>query len=453
MKHLIFLIIGNLMNFQRLFIFLFLIFSINFLTASSFSDERLQRITAMLDDFVEDKQFPGFVTIITEDGKPILKVVNGYKDIDKKIPMKEDALFRIYSMTKPITGVALMILVDRGLIKLSDPISKFIPEFENTKVVNEAGDFFDLDRPITVLDAATHTSGLIYAWLPTQTIANDIYEEKNLHPYYYLDLEVTADQTDFSIPAEKPYSNICEFAQELASAPLVHQPGEKWTYGVGMDLLGCIIEKVSAMTFGNFLKVNIFDPLDMEDTSFKVPESEINRFTSMYTHKGVRLGDIQREFNDEIFPDDLILMDSYDDSPYLKMNQVEDGGSGLISTAKDYLKFGQMLNNKGRYNDGRILSKEAFEVLSTSQIDNFGFQGLGVVELGVGQAICMAKITQPAFSTFYQSKGSLFWGGAASTYFWADPVEDIVLVHMTQVLGHPVDLRADLDRLTYSSKN
>ena len=173
----------------------------------------------------------------------------------------------------------------------------------------------------------------------------------------------------------------------------------------------------------------------------------------MYTNKGVRLGDIQREFNDEIFPDDLILMDSYDDSPYLKMNQVEDGGSGLISTAKDYLKFGQMLNNKGKYNGGRILSKEAFEVLSTSQIDNFGFQGLGVVELGVGQAICMAKITQPAFSTFYQSKGSLFWGGAASTYFWADPVEDIVLVHMTQVLGHPVDLRTDLDRLTYSSKN
>ena len=151
MKHLIFLIIGNLMNFQRLNIFLFLIFSINFLSASSFSDERLQRITAMLDDLVEEKQFPGFVTIITKDGKPILKVVNGYKDIDKKIPMKEDALFRIYSMSKPITGVALMILVDRGFIKLSDPISKFIPEFKNTKVVNEAGDFFNLDRPVTCL--------------------------------------------------------------------------------------------------------------------------------------------------------------------------------------------------------------------------------------------------------------------------------------------------------------
>ena len=137
MKHLIFLIIGNLMNFQRLNTFLFLIFSINFLSASSFSDERLQRITAMLDDLVEEKQFPGFVTIITKDGKPILKVVNGYKDIDKKIPMKEDALFRIYSMSKPITGVALMILVDRGLIKLSDPISKFIPEFKNTKVFNK----------------------------------------------------------------------------------------------------------------------------------------------------------------------------------------------------------------------------------------------------------------------------------------------------------------------------
>ena len=451
MKHLIFLIIGNYMKFHRINFFLFLFLSINFLSASSFSDERLQRITTMLDDLVEDKQYPGFVTIITKNGKPILKVVNGYKDIDNNIPMTEDALFRIYSMSKPITGVALMILVDRGLIELSDPISKFIPEFKNTKVVNEAGDFFDLDRSVTVLDAATHTSGLIYAWLPTETIANDIYEEKNLHPYYYLDLEVTADQTDFSIPAEKPFSNICEFSQELASAPLVHQPGEKWTYGVGMDLLGCIIEKVSGMTFGNFMKENIFEPLDMKDTAFAVPESEINRFTSMYTHKGASVGDIQREFNDEIFPNDLILMDSYEDSPYLKMNKVEDGGSGLISTAEDYLKFGQMLNDRGTYEGKTILSENAFAMLSGSYMEDFGL--LGIVSLGVGQAICMAKITNPAFSQYYQSEGSLFWGGAASTIFWADPVDDLVLVHMTQVLGHPVDLRAELDRLTYSSRN
>ena len=451
MKHLIFLIIGNYMKFHRINFFLLLFLSINFLSASSFSDERLQRITTMLDDLVEDKQYPGFVTIITKDGKPILKVVNGYKDIDNNIPMTEDALFRIYSMSKPITGVALMILVDRGLIELSDPISKFIPEFKNTKVVNEAGDFFDLDRSVTVLDAATHTSGLIYAWLPTETIANDIYEEKNLHPYYYLDLEVTADQTDFSIPAEKPFSNICEFSQELASAPLVHQPGEKWTYGVGMDLLGCIIEKVSGMTFGNFMRENIFEPLDMKDTAFAVPESEINRFTSMYTHKGASVGDIQREFNDEIFPNDLILMDSYEDSPYLKMNKVEDGGSGLISTAEDYLKFGQMLNDRGTYEGKTILSENAFAMLSGSYMEDFGL--LGIVSLGVGQAICMAKITNPAFSQYYQSEGSLFWGGAASTIFWADPVDDLVLVHMTQVLGHPVDLRAELDRLTYSSRN
>ena len=451
MKHLIFLIIGNHMKFHRINFLLLLFLSINFLSASSFSDERLQRITTMLDDLVEDKQYPGFVTIVTKDGKPILKVVNGYKDIDKNIPMTEDALFRIYSMSKPITGVALMILVDRGLIKLSDPISKFIPEFKNTKVINEAGDFIDLDRSVTVLDAATHTSGLIYAWLPTETIANDIYEEKNLHPYYYLDLEVTADQTDFSIPAEKPFSNICEFSKELASAPLVHQPGEKWTYGVGMDLLGCIIEKVSGMTFGNFMRENIFDPLDMKDTAFAVPESEINRFTSMYTHKGASVGDIQREFNDEIFPNDLILMDSYEDSPYLKMNKVEDGGSGLISTAEDYLKFGQMLNDRGTYEGKTILSENAFAMLSGSYMEDFGL--LGIVSLGVGQAICMAKITNPAFSQYYQSEGSLFWGGAASTIFWADPVDDLVLVHMTQVLGHPVDLRAELDRLTYSSRN
>ena len=218
-----------------------------------------------------------------------------------------------------------------------------------------------------------------------------------------------------------------------------------------MDLLGCIIEKVSGMTFGNFMKENIFDPLGMKDTSFAVPESEINRFTSMYTHKNASVGDIQREFNDEIFPDDLILMDSYEESPYLKTNKVEDGGSGLISTAEDYLKFGQMLNDRGTFGGKTILSEDSFTMLSESYIENFGL--LGVVSLGMGQAICMAKITNPAFSQFYQSEGSLSWGGAASTIFWADPVEDIVLVHMTQVLGHPVDLRADLDRLTYSSRN
>jgi CubicO group peptidase (beta-lactamase class C family) len=133
------------------------------------------------------------------------------------------------------------------------------------------------------------------------------------------------------------------------------------------------------------------------------------------------------------------------------MNKVEDGGSGLISTAEDYLKFGQMLNDRGSFGGKTILSEEAFAMLSESYMENFGL--LGVVSLGMGQAICMAKITNTAFSQFYQSEGSLSWGGAASTIFWADPVEDIVLVHMTQVLGHPVDLRADLDRLTYSSKN
>ena len=144
-------------------------------------------------------------------------------------------------------------------------------------------------------------------------------------------------------------------------------------------------------------------------------------------------------------------MDSYEESPYLKTNKVEDGGSGLISTAEDYLKFGQMLNDRGSFGGVTLLSEEAFTMLSESYMENFGL--LGVVSLGMGQAICMAKITNPAFSQFYQSEGSLSWGGAASTIFWADPVEDIVLVHMTQVLGHPVDLRADLDRLTYSSKN
>ena len=171
----------------------------------------------------------------------------------------------------------------------------------------------------------------------------------------------------------------------------------------------------------------------------------------MYTHKGASVGDIQREFNDEIFPNDLILMDSYEDSPYLKMNKVEDGGSGLISTAEDYLKFGQMLNDRGSFEGKTILSENAFAMLSGSYMEDFGL--LGIVSLGVGQAICMAKITNPAFSQYYQSEGSLFWGGAASTIFWADPVDDLVLVHMTQVLGHPVDLRAELDRLTYSSRN
>ena len=242
-------------------------------------DLDFSKYTSYLSKEISRGNYPGFVTLIYKDGEIIFSDTRGFSDIESQTPLKEDSLFRIYSMSKPITGAALMILVEEGKVSLSDPVEKYIPEFKNTKVFNKKNKSFeDLERPITLLDLATHSSGLTYSFVDKGKI-KEIYDQEEIYPYYFL------DNVSLERPAKKSYPNVCSFSEKVASLPLVHQPGDKWTYSIGMDILGCVIERASNQSFGSFLKANIFDPLGMNDTFFEVPKSKQNRMIDLYAHK------------------------------------------------------------------------------------------------------------------------------------------------------------------------
>lgn len=395
-------------------------------------------LSKFLNKEISKGRYPGFLTLIKKDGKIIYQDVSGFNDVKNKTPLQRDSLFRIYSMTKPVTGVALMIAVDQGLLKLSDPVSKYIPEFKDTRVLLRGNKTESLKRDITLLDLATHTSGLAYTFSIKGEL-QDIYLKEKIFPYYAL------DTLDDDIKPEKLYENICSFSKKVASVPLAHQPGEKWTYSIGMDILGCVIEKASNMTFGDFLKSNLFDPLNMKDTFFKVPEEKQQRMTNLYAHHNAF-----KAFSIEL-PDNLKgkkpkmhLVDSQENSLYYKDITVEDGGSGLVSTGDDYLNFADMLLNKGVFNGKKILSIESYKVLISNQLNenNSRFSGFGMgITLGI--ALDSRKIR------LRRGDNSFFWGGAAKTKFWVDPENNLTVVHMTQLIGTPRDLTNKIDKLIY----
>ena len=395
-------------------------------------------LSKFLNKEISKGRYPGFLTLIKKDGKVIYQDVSGFNDVKNKTPLQRDSLFRIYSMTKPVTGVALMIAVDQGLLKLSDPVSKYIPEFKDTRVLLRGNKTESLKRDITLLDLATHTSGLAYTFSIKGEL-QDIYLKEKIFPYYAL------DTLDDDIKPEKLYENICSFSKKVASVPLAHQPGEKWTYSIGMDILGCVIEKASNMTFGDFLKSNLFDPLNMKDTFFKVPEEKRQRMTNLYAHHNAF-----KAFSIEL-PDNLKgkkpkmhLVDSLENSLYYKDVTVEDGGSGLVSTGDDYLNFADMLLNKGVFNGKKILSSESYKVLISNQLNenNSRFSGFGMgITLGI--ALDSKKIR------LRRGDNSFFWGGAAKTKFWVDPENNLTVVHMTQLIGTPRDLTNKIDKLIY----
>ncbi|OUW81845.1 MAG: hypothetical protein CBD82_02885 [Gammaproteobacteria bacterium TMED222] len=395
-------------------------------------------LSKFLNKEISKGRYPGFLTLIKKDGKVIYQDVSGFNDVKNKTPLQRDSLFRIYSMTKPVTGVALMIAVDQGMLKLSDPVSKYIPEFKDTRVLLRGNKTESLKRDITLLDLATHTSGLAYTFSIKGEL-QDIYLKEKIFPYYAL------DTLDDDIKPEKLYENICSFSKKVASVPLAHQPGEKWTYSIGMDILGCVIEKASNMTFGDFLKSNLFDPLNMKDTFFKVPEEKRQRMTNLYAHHNAF-----KAFSIEL-PDYLKgkkpkmhLVDSQENSLYYKDITVEDGGSGLVSTGDDYLNFADMLLNKGVFNGKKILSSESYKVLISNQLNenNSRFSGFGMgITLGI--ALDSRKIR------LRRGDNSFFWGGAAKTKFWVDPENNLTVVHMTQLIGTPRDLTNKIDKLIY----
>ena len=443
---------------------LLLIFSVLSLSAVSssyeanqvgVSKERLEKIAPFLEENIKAGRFPGFITAVARKGKVVHFETQGYSDVEKQIPLQKDSLFRIYSMSKPVTGVALMILLEEGKVRLNDPVSLYIPEFANTEVmvVNEDGTTSreKLKRQITIRDLATHTSGIAYSFTAIPQLQK-IYSEERLSPYFFIDnFEALQVNGNTVVSSGKSFPDVCTFSSALASkAPLMHQPGAKYTYSMGMDVLGCVIERASGQTFDVFLEERIFKPLQMDDTSFSVPASKADRFTSLYAYPG-DLGRLIPEMKGKI-PDDLMMIkiDDRSFSPYLKPASLFDGGSGLVSSTEDYLKFAQMLLNGGELAGERILSRKSVELMSSNLLPDH-IKGSDDYIQGAGFGITVGVIEDPGLLGQYGSKGMYFWGGAASTIFWIDPKEELVAVAMTQLLASPWPLRETFSALVYQA--
>ena len=364
---------------KSIFFFILSLFSLSIVTSSYEADqanmsyERLQKIAPTLSElYLKKGKFPGFVSAVARKGKVVHYETIGFADVETGENLKKDSLFRIYSMSKPITGVALMILLEEGKVRLNDPVSLYIPEFAETKVlvVEEDGstNLVEQTKKITLRDLATHTSGLAYDFTANEQLAK-IYREKNLSPYFSINNVTEESFKNGIIAASKPFEDICSFAETLATeAPLMHQPSANYTYSVGMDVLGCVVERASGIRFDKFLEEKIFNPLNMKDTFFSVPESKRDRFTTLYTE----VKDLRRYFPelDERLPEDLTMLrvDGMQNSAYFQEATVFDGGSGLVSSAEDYLKFAQMLLNGGKLGDVRIISRKSVELMSGNHL-------------------------------------------------------------------------------------
>ncbi len=384
--------------------------------------ERLNRVTQAMQEFVDAGQLAGVVTMAARDNKIVHFEAVGQRDIAAGDPMDKDDIFRIYSMSKPITGVAMMILYEEGKFKLSDPVEKYIPEFANLQVANGEDANGNIttepqNHKMTIRELMSHTGGLSYG-LFSQSKVDDLYTEAGV-----IDPNGTTLQ---------------DMIDKLAAIPLRQQPGSAWHYSVSVDVQGYLVEKLSGQKFGDFLEERIFKPLNMVDTDFHVPAEKADRFAQVYGYD----------------PDGaLVAQEGFGGSTnYLVEQTFESGGGGLVGTAMDYMRFAQMLLNGGELDGVRILAPLTVEIMHRNQMPK-SVPGIGLGARGTTFGLDFAIIEDPVEAESY-SKGEYYWGGAAGTWFWIDPVEDLVFVGMIQQFGgsQPVpDVRGKSRQMVYQS--
>jgi CubicO group peptidase (beta-lactamase class C family) len=364
--------------------------------AMGFSSERLQRVDEYMQRYVDEGKAAGFVTLVARRGKVVYFEKCGQQNIEKKIPMALDTIFRIYSMTKPVTSIALMMLFEAGLIRLEDPVTRFIPEFKEMKVLGQDGQIELLKQDITVRMLLTHTAGLCYAE-PELPELFKYYEDQNIW-----DPELTLEQ----------------FVERILKLPHLCQPDTKWHYSLATDVVGRLVEIVAGMSLAEFFETNIFNPLGMVDTGFSVPAGNKARFAELYGPIGDELLAVIEEKVGGVYTD-----------PKLHC-----GGHGLVSTAEDYFKFSQMILNGGEYDGKRLIGSKTIDLMSRNHLKpeflpwvmDFPWPGMG---FGLGFSVVM----DPAQAETLSSVGTIGWGGMASTNFWIDPTEEIIGVLLTQI--------------------
>jgi CubicO group peptidase (beta-lactamase class C family) len=421
------------------------------LNANSLNTDDIEKITTHFNTYVDNGSLPNISILIKKDNTEIYRHSHGFADIEQQINVSDKTIYRIYSMTKPVTGVAIMQLVENGQLRLNDKVSKYIPAFKNTQVINlEFQDYVvKPKREITIRDLLTHTSGLTYSWAGEGPV-NQIYRKYNIRPYYFGALDAALNK----FPGDT-----CQFAAAAAAAPLLHNPGEKWSYGINMDILGCVVEVISKMTFAEYLQKNIFDPLNLTSIGFSVKPNEAKHFTTLYTSGAFsRDGEVvaasglnQAEL---MFSKELRSIDAYDKSPYLNnSSKLYDGGSGLVSNIDDYSKFAEMLLNGGVLNGVRILSQASVDLMARNHLsDEILSDGAAFGLEGVGMGLTVGTVMDPGLAGTYSVEGEFFWGGAASTIFWVDRTNNITATMMTQYMpSDKYPLREELKTLLYSA--
>ena len=419
------------------------------LSAAALDSSDQQKIIDHFNAYVDDGKIPHVSILVKQDNKEIFRHVYGKSDIASNRVADKDTIYRIYSMSKPITGVAIMQLLENGKLRLNDKVSKYIPAFKNTKVLNTKFQDYVVKpkREITIRDLLTHTSGLTYSWAGEGPV-HQIYRKYNIRPYFFGSLDAKL--------AKFP-GNTCEFASIAASAPLLHNPGEDWSYGINMDVLGCVVEVVSGMSFADYLDKNIFKPLKMKSTGFSVKSTDKKSFTSLYTSgafstDGEIVGPLGANYSDLEFSKSLRSIDAFDKSPYLSdTSKLYDGGSGLVASIDDYSVFSEMLLNNGELNGVRILSEASVKLMSRNHLnlDDPDAASFGVSGLGFG--LTVGVLEDAGQAGMFGPDGQYFWGGAASTTFWVDPETKITAVLMTQFMpSDKYPLREDLRALLYS---
>ncbi len=372
------------------------------------SAKRLERIGEMIDRAIDADQISGAVTVVARRGQVAHFEAHGLMDIEANAPMQKDTIFPIASMTKPVTGVAILMLVEEGKVRLSDPVSRFIPEFRDTKVAmprTDAGGGDGIytvpaDREITVHDLITHTSGLVSGGAGSAAAGR--------------------------IAPRRQTDTVADWTAALGAAPLDFQPGTRWAYSglAGIDTLGRIVEVASGLTFDEFLRRRIFEPLGMKDTAFNVPDDQKSRVVTLYGRT----------------PDGL---ERRPVPEWVATTTLHSGGGGLWSTAEDYLQFAQMIVNRGELNGTRLLGSRTVDLMASNHVGDL-YEKAGRVGGGPGKGFGLTVdvvVDGVAARGDHRSTGSFGWSGAFGTTWWVDPREELTAILMVQTPGGP--LRAD----------
>ena len=396
--------------------------------AAGFDAKRLERITEHLTArYIEPQKIAGCQTVVSRHGEVAYFSSLGSMDLERAKPVRVDTIWRIYSMTKPITGVALMSLYEHGHFQLDDPIHRYIPEWRDLKVAERQADgskqLVEPERPMSVRDALMHMTGL--GWGIDGPLEMDRFLEA------------------MAIVRGGPTGTLQTMIDNLADKPLVFHPGRRWLYGLSTDVCGRLVEVMSGRSFDDYLRTEIFEPLGMRDTAFSVPDSEIDRYAASYGRRRDKR---------------LKLIDDPERSSYRRQPAFLSGGGGLVSTTEDYLRFCRMLLGGGELDGVRILGRKTVELMSINhlpgngELRSFALPG-GYGETGfdgIGFGLTMAVGLGQAETQAIGSRGDYYWGGAASTIFWIDPAEELVAVFMTQLMpSGSFNFRGQLKSIIY----